>query len=734
MSDGGSCESRPRSGRGGPGPLRRLLLAAGSLACALAFAGASAQATSDEKVEDFSATWWNVMNGLPQSSILAFVLTESGEMWIATQGGLAVFDGSEFRRLDVGTLTGLRSNHITALVDDAAGGLWFSTKAGNLHHLRDERIDETIEVGGPDSVVALLRARDGSLWTQGLDGAVWRFAHGEPRQILPPAGTGRPRGLFLRGDGVVCAAAHDQVVLLRETGDEFARLQAPAPVFSLAADGAQELWVGTAEGLCRSHEGALRPFVVAPEIDGAVHAIADDSRGSLWVATPRGITLVSTDSAETRVIRVRFSVEIPRTLEVRSILLDGERNVWLGAFDSGLFRLRPCRLSFFRPYSASRVSALCEDGAGGAWVGCGDRGLARIFPDGTEGIVRQFDVPGADPPVVQALLHDRRGRTWVGVNSSWMRKGPADTEDFEPVLADLDSYPAAGPIAETAGGDVWLGALDGHVVRVDADDQVVETVDLPGPIYVLVADGDALWAGGSEHVFRVRNGVIEQFGASEGVPPGTVRDLALDPRGGVWIATYGGGLAHLVDGRARALTTLHGLIDSSLSRLQFDAARTPVDRVQQGTHGDLARRTRRRARRPQAADRAGRDRARDGHERGRARLSSRLPRHAGSHLDRHDRRPRAPRCGRVPVQPCRAARAHPRRARRGHAARAGLSDRDPDRHASPAVRVHGQCADGRTAHAVPLPPRRATTRIGASPGRRGRPRTPRCRRARTRSA
>jgi len=563
-------EHHPATRAGRKNWLGRALL--GALLATWIGARAPAQEPGPNRMVEMTARWWNITNGLPQSSINALVQRANGELWIATLGGLLCFDGIEFRRYDIDALPGLRSNRITALADDRAGGLWFATQEGGLHHLREGRLDQSHQVPGPDGILALVSARDGSLWTAGENGTVHRFADGTWSQVLLTGGAGLYRGICSRPDGVICAVYRDELVFFEASGTELARLTAPAAIVSVSPDSANGLWVGLVDGLARAREGEVERFPFEPPITGFATVTADDGRGSVWVGSFRGATRVSTGADRAAGLRVRSSTELARSFEVRSLLLDQEGNVWLGGAEAGLLRLRQNRLrQFGSELGRSTVTALCDDGDGGAWVGYQNRGLGRILAEDGEELDEPLDVPGPKPPVVHSLLHDRRGRTWAGVNGSWLRREEGPYEDFEPLLDGRVFPPAVGPMAESPDGEVWLATENGHLMRLGADDDVLEELDLPGPVHTLAVAPDlSLWAGGVDQVFRVHDGAVTRFGPSEGLPFGTVRDLLPEVGGDVWIATYGGGLVLLSGSRARKLTSANGLLDSSLSRILFD--------------------------------------------------------------------------------------------------------------------------------------------------------------------
>ena len=63
--------------------------------------------------------------------------SRDGYLWLSTFGGLARFDGVRFTIFNSANTPGLKSNRITALVEDRRGILWLGTETGELMSLQD---------------------------------------------------------------------------------------------------------------------------------------------------------------------------------------------------------------------------------------------------------------------------------------------------------------------------------------------------------------------------------------------------------------------------------------------------------------------------------------------------------------------------------------------------------------------------------------------------------------------
>src|ERR1044071_1000616 len=74
---------------------------------------------------------WQTETGLPQNTVHSVAQTSDGYVWVATEEGLARFDGAGFRVFDKQNTPQLRSNDVRALLATVRGNhLWVCTGAG----------------------------------------------------------------------------------------------------------------------------------------------------------------------------------------------------------------------------------------------------------------------------------------------------------------------------------------------------------------------------------------------------------------------------------------------------------------------------------------------------------------------------------------------------------------------------------------------------------------------------
>src|SRR5271170_4290955 len=77
---------------------------------------------------------WSTENGLPQNSVHRVFQSRDGYIWIATEGGVARFNGIDFTTFNHETNPAFTSDDICCFAQDPAGILWIGTADGLLQY------------------------------------------------------------------------------------------------------------------------------------------------------------------------------------------------------------------------------------------------------------------------------------------------------------------------------------------------------------------------------------------------------------------------------------------------------------------------------------------------------------------------------------------------------------------------------------------------------------------------
>ena len=482
---------------------------------------------------------WSVADGLPANGVASVAPTASGA-WLAVAGfGPVRFDGRAF---DTAALDPAFARAVHA---DAGGAVW-AGGTGGLGRLVDGRFARVPLPGAPD--VSRIRAADGGgLWLATDAGAV-RVQDGRASRPAPYAGA--VHDVAEHGGSVWLATATDGVVVydggrrLRQYG---AAEGVPYDVaYALGADASGHLWAGTALGACRL-TGPAAPDCIGQDdgfADTRTYDVLADHEGGLWLATHGDGAFRYAGFADGR---DRFRIYgrehglIDESIWGVGVTAGGE--VLVG-HNGGVTRIRDGRAE---PVTAiggrplAFATEMAADGAGGLYVGSRG-GLAR-YSGG-----RFAWVPGVETPAgafVSTVLRAGDGRVWASVfgEGLYVVEGGRGRA-VDPAALGLESLRIRS-MEQDARGRLWIGHDEG-VHRVEADGTWTafsEADGLPaGTEYVATApDGSAWIAGDDGEVVHVTlRDEVRVYGLSGRLGGAAIFLAEVDSRGQLWLGTNRG--------------------------------------------------------------------------------------------------------------------------------------------------------------------------------------------------
>ena len=455
-------------------------------------------------------------SSLSDDSVLAIAEDQRGGIWVGTGKGLDRVDvetgkvNRHSTRSDPSRPAMPEGANVTTLMQDSEGVLWVGTTAGLL------RLDPRT------ATPAVFRHKDGDSTSLPSD-AVEALLEDESHRIW--VGTENGLALWTRSTNTFATYRH--------SGTDPSSLPANE-IRVLFQDRGGVMWVGTAsDGAARWNPRSWsfgHQQIASLHGDGVanISAFAEDSRGTLWVAT-LGEGLRSFDGAtgamQSYSARPGDGHSLPSNL-LNSIFCDAQGLVWLGSRE-GLSRLDPKsgRVDTFRVTSdlrhedaANNIVQIIGDPSGTRiWAAINGGGLAR-FDLSTQ----RFTIYRHDPSLteslpddhVDSLATDASGKLWVGTENGAALLEPR-TERFYRFAHNSDD---PGSIIDSpieaihvdAHGAVWFGTMGGGLVEVQGDANDPATI-------------------------RFRT-----YGEAEGLANSTVYGVESDSTGRIWVSTNRG--------------------------------------------------------------------------------------------------------------------------------------------------------------------------------------------------
>jgi ligand-binding sensor domain-containing protein/signal transduction histidine kinase len=559
---------------------------------------------------------WTTANGLPQNSATSILQTHDGYIWLATQEGLARFDGMEFRVFDrvntkelpiswmvrlkedssgalwmrpagyapgmvrvrngkftrIDTSNGLPHNRAITWETDRRGTMWIGTPGGLFEAVGDAFRTYTMKDGLPaDTVIGLYLDSKENLWISTLGGLARRSGGRIERM------SGQQEfadTLFLRMNGPANAFEDRSGTLWLNTRTQLLayrngtvtrydkRTVLTDPTIQAVHEDAQgTVWFGTAGGLTSFAQGRFTPYTISHNADeNNIFVIKEDREGSLWLATGKGIARFADGAFE------RFDhANGLSDNAVQDLMIDREGSIWVGTNGGGVDRFRDEKFVTYSPkvgLSYELVTAVTEDHTGAVWIGTAFGGLNRL----KDGVITVFDNKQGTPfQEVRALKEDRDGTLWIGARGG-LYAIRHDVLTMRSQIVDGQVEPLPGAFQLTRAGE-WLMSSrntlrsyrNGTFTTLATVGHAGVAADFIGQIFE--DRTGRLWLATENGLYRYKDGKVEPVGPAQGFTGGSVNAFYEDQEGVLWIGASDNGLFRFKEETFTNITPKQGLFD-----------------------------------------------------------------------------------------------------------------------------------------------------------------------------
>lgn len=198
-------------------------------------------------------------DGLPPSDLVMTVLAaQDGRLWVGSNCGLSVFDGSHFRNFF--EKDGLTNSCVWSLAEDHLHNIWIGTYGGGLFQYRNGAFTQYSTGQGLASqiVMEIVVSQDDSLW------------------MATPDGVSHMQGRTIRNYTTTDGLSSNQILDIHQ-------------------DRTGTIWVATQAGVDRLASGRFVPVPAAPAQDQVLaRRFVEDSRGNLYTTdVPRGVSRIT---------------------------------------------------------------------------------------------------------------------------------------------------------------------------------------------------------------------------------------------------------------------------------------------------------------------------------------------------------------------------------------------------------------------------------------------------------
>lgn len=507
-----------------------------------------------------------------------------GFIWVATEAGLGLFDGDEFRTFSKSNSALVGDALNTLLFDKRENSLWVGTKTGVSKMDRStmefacvselDSLDITnvvsfsfnpegdIWVADHYDCVALCDARSGKVLTyinmeeRNLPSS-FRFVMDNQEGLLYMGHEGEGFGIFDLNKQTYRGYRHDASDPYSLPGDD---------VFCCCVDRAGHLWLGTNKGLAlyrpetddflNFHHDPANPYSLVSDI---IYDICEMSDGTLWIASDiggvnildlRNIAFLHPDEVHFRSIDVTYDERGLSSGNIRSLLEDAYGNIWIGNRSSGVdfvsHKQQPFSILPYRKRGQTikleNVIGICSDGKNGVWLG----GMNEI-----------------------AYFQNGEEKKRIDLTSSLTR-----------------SYAQVSALY-CDGDELYVGTYDDGILKICLSNGKVERLlfsenEEGMSVYSFYKDPEGIiWAGTVHGLYywdKTRRMVCPEKEVNKIIKGVSVFGILRDSQGKLWVGTYGDGIYVFNDEKKRLfhLCDKNGLISNTIHQFSFDGDRRGV--------------------------------------------------------------------------------------------------------------------------------------------------------------
>lgn len=534
----------------------------------------------DRAISQYAHRTWRIEDGLPHSVVRGIAQTNDGYLWVATYEGFARFNGESFTRFNKTNLPGMRRDTVLAFMKAKDGSLWIGTNGGGAARFHDGKLDVLLPADGlpSDIVFAFAETDDGTMWI-GTSAGVCAYRNGRVEEVIS-----QKNGM--KSDSILSLAPSPDGTLW--IGTRFAGLYALrhgnvehvgpyegiVPALRLEADGT--LWIGSGEGLSRLVNGTITHVDAVPAEQ--VTSLLRDSDQTLWVGSyTSGLYRSETDGSFSHY----GTAEGLLSDSVRMLFEDAEKTLWVGtnggleSFTAGKF----ITVGANEMLSDRFTRSVFEDRDGAIWIGTA-RGLNRLH----DGRVQVFSTrDGLLNDYVFAVGQTPDGAMWIGTPNGLNRFRNGKFDSF----TDKDGLPSNSVRALFCdrAGTLWIGT-DGGATRF-VDGKFLPTAPSVAwkktfvQAFAEASDGSVWLGSDGQGIARYANGEFTTWSRRNGMPDEHILSLLVSADGTVWIGTDSAGLIRMRDNRFTVYTTDSGIpsdkvlqmLDDGKGRIWFGGGR-----------------------------------------------------------------------------------------------------------------------------------------------------------------
>lgn len=395
-------------------------------------------------------------------------LSKANDLWLATEGGLALFSPSTLNFKTIKTTDGKTAASIKMPLQKLilAGGKLYTVAQKNIHIysisedylLKEESVSPYVMTNGlvlslaSDDVGNVLAAHTGGILCFSSNGEVKKllFEDSEANNITALHIDKRNNLTFSNSKGVFLASS--------------------------------EFWheaISKSNGVVSLNSSSLHKIILFPAKFSLPNTLQYDFKGNLWMSSTNGAFKYSVSEGRiNEYVNDEFDKSSMTANSASSVFIDRSDCIWFTTFGGGVniadlnqkpFHLLQRTPNNSNPLSANYTRALLEDEKGNLWIGTRNNGLN--YYDFATNQYTQFHPgnSGLHSENIRSLVRDSKNRLWIGSDVGISIRYPNGRfENLTPGGGKGDLFKEGNyfALAEDKLSQIWAGSWNNGLSRI----------------------------------------------------------------------------------------------------------------------------------------------------------------------------------------------------------------------------------------------------------------------------
>lgn len=484
--------------------------------------------------------------GLLSDDAYCILEDRNGFIWIGTAGGLQRFDGDELVDFPIAH-EGLADVLVRDIILQGEDTIWIAIRGGGVRSIVKSKVSSTITVeNGLSSNLAecLMVDHEGTLWVGTIDAGINAISNGK----------------VLKNHRL---SAYRDDVKSRET-------------YALMEDQLGNIWEGTTQGINFYHsEGGYTIFRHSEDNPQSLshnyaHEFHQDKKGNIWIGTvDGGLNLFNEFDSTFTAYQYNSGVTNQISHNVILAIEQDKTNdgLWIGTWGGGLNYFDGVSfVSVFDRAASSnlksdRIEDILVDSSGDLWIATYQGGVNKYYQQTFKTYnVQENARKGMLQNTITHINPSSDGGVWLATNEGVNHFQDGTFKTISEASGAL-KFNDINQILEDREGGLWMGMIgtgrgiqylqNGHLTHYYHTENDPKSLSSDFIESIFEDEQGSIWIGTRDGLNLFQDGQFIRYKANTGentIPSNQIRSISGSHGGGLWIATYGGGLSLFKNG------------------------------------------------------------------------------------------------------------------------------------------------------------------------------------------